>query len=58
MTPASMHYGEAKAVQQRQAVMSAAFAANPQRFAKGQPVVEGAPDAVWINPPAQAANLA
>lgn len=59
MTPASVHDGEAEAVQQqRQAVMSAAFAANPQRFAKGQPVVEGAPSAVYINPPAQVEHLA
>ena len=59
MTPASVHDGAAEAIQQqRQAVMAAAFVANPQRFTNGQPVVKGAPDAVWINPPAQAAHLA
>jgi len=52
LTPASVHYGQAEAVrQQRQAVLAAAYARFPQRFVRGEPVVKGAPDAVWINPP-------
>jgi putative transposase len=54
LTPASVHYGQAEAVrQQRQAVLAAAYAQYPQRFVRGEPVVKGAPDAVWINPPVQ-----
>jgi putative transposase len=50
-----VHYGQAEAVrQQRQAVLAAAYAQHPQRFVRGEPVVKGAPDAVWINPPVQA----
>jgi putative transposase len=57
LTPASVHYGEAGAVQaQRQSVMSAAFAAYPARFRGGVPIVKAAPTAVWINPPKVAAN--
>lgn len=55
LTPASVHYGQAEAVrQQRQAVLAAAYAQFPQRFVRGEPVVQGAPAAVWINPPVQA----
>ena len=54
LTPASVHYGQADAVrQQRQAVLAAAYAQFPQRFVHGEPMVKGAPDAVWINPPPQ-----
>lgn len=59
MTPASVHYGLADAVQsKRQAVMSAAFALRPERFIGGEPVVKGAPTAVWINPPHPTSNRA
>jgi len=52
LTPASVHYGQADEVQhQRQAVMTVAYQAHPARFAKGEPVVKGAPIAVYINPP-------
>jgi hypothetical protein len=52
LTPAVVHYGQAEAVrQQRQAVLGAAYAQFPQRFVRGEPLVKGAPDAVWINPP-------
>lgn len=52
LTPACVHYGQADEVQQqRQAVMTVAYHAHPARFAKGQPVVKGAPTAVYINPP-------
>jgi len=58
MTPASVHYGEADIVQQqRQNVMTAAFAACPERFRGGFPTVKGAPTAVYINPPKQPDNL-
>jgi putative transposase len=59
MTPESVHYGEAVAVQvQRQSVMSAAFEACPERFRAGMPCVKGAPTAVYINPPKPPENLA
>jgi putative transposase len=52
LTPAVVHHGHAEAVrQQRQAVLAAAYAQFPQRFVRGEPMVKGAPDAVWINPP-------
>jgi putative transposase len=52
LTPGSVHYGEVAAIQQRrQAIMLAAYAAQPARFAHGEPVVKGAPTAVYINPP-------
>lgn len=58
LTPASVHYGEALVVQQqRQAVMLTAYAAHPARFVHGQPLVKGAPAAVWINPPLASADL-
>jgi putative transposase len=59
LTPASVHYGQAEAIRaQRQHVMSAAYTAFPARFACGEPVVKGAPAAVYLNPPAEASNLA
>jgi len=52
LTPASVHYGQADNIrQQRQAVLATAYAQFPQRFVRGEPIVKGAPDAVWINPP-------
>jgi len=52
LTPASVHYGQAEVIrQQRQLVLAAAYAQQPQRFVRGEPIVKGAPDAVWINPP-------
>jgi len=57
LTPASVHYGEAEAVQQqRQTVMLAAYAAHPARFTAGIPQVKGVPNAVWINSPSPVAN--
>jgi transposase InsO family protein len=54
LTPAMVHYGQAEVVrQQRQAVLAAAYAQFPQRFVHGEPMVKGAPDAVWINPPVE-----
>lgn len=58
LTPASVHYGEAPAVQQqRLAVMLAAYAAHPARFVRGEPLTKGAPAAVWINPPLASSDL-
>lgn len=52
LTPASVHYGQAEDIrQQRQAVLAAAYTQHPQRFVRGEPIVKGAPVAVWINPP-------
>jgi putative transposase len=58
LTPASVHYGQAAHLQQqRQAVMLAAYATHPARFTRGEPVVKGAPTAVYINPPKPIVNL-
>jgi transposase InsO family protein len=58
LTPASVHFDEANAIQQqRHAVMLIAYAAHPNRFVRGQPLVKGAPAAVWINPPTLIADL-
>jgi putative transposase len=58
LTPASVHYEQAHAVQQqRQSVMSAAYQVHPERFMRGVPTVKGVPTAVWINPPKQMENL-
>ena len=57
-TPVSVHYNQAHVVQQqRQVVMLTAYAAHPARFVRGQPLVKGAPSAVWINPPTTSADL-
>jgi putative transposase len=57
-TPASVHYSQAAAVQQqRQAVMLSAYAAHPARFVRGEPIIQAAPAAVWINPPVGMTNL-
>jgi len=54
LTPASVHAGQAQVIcQQRQTVMNAAYAAHPERFSKGLPVVAAPPAAVWINPPSK-----
>ena len=54
LTPASVHYGQADDIrQQRQSVLAAAYAQFPQRFVRGEPIVKGAPEAVWINPPVE-----
>ena len=58
LTPASVHFGQAPVIQQqRQEVMTRAFAAHPDRFRHGIPFVKGNPDKVFINPPAASTNL-
>ena len=57
MTPAQVHYGEAGEVRsQRHAVLTAAYQAHPERFVRGRPEVAPVPEAVWINPPPEAAR--
>jgi putative transposase len=57
MTPASVHYGEAVAIQaQRQRIMVEAFEAYPERFRAGIPIIKAAPTAVYINRPQAEAN--
>ena len=52
MPPAVVHYGQVEAVRKaRGQVLSAAYAAHPERFVRGQPKVPGPPSAVWINKP-------
>ena len=57
MTPAAVHYDQAKTLfQQRADTLDAAFAAHPNRF-KGQcPQPPRLPTAAWINPPKQEHN--
>jgi putative transposase len=53
LTPATVQQGRAPAVlAARQAVLTAAYAAHPERFVRGAPQPAALPAAVWINPPA------
>jgi len=50
MTPSTVHHGHAETVYaQRQQVLEAAYAAHPERFARGMPTPPKLPSAVWIN---------
>jgi len=52
MTPAAVHHGRAKQTHAaRQAVLPAAYAANPERFVRGAPQPPPLPTAAWINKP-------
>jgi putative transposase len=52
MTPAIVHYGRAEHVrEQRASILTAAYAAHPERFVHGPPRPPALPDAVWINKP-------
>jgi putative transposase len=52
LTPAVVHFGQAATVRaQRQQVLTAAYAAHPERFVNGRPHPADLPTAVWINPP-------
>lgn len=54
MTPAMVHYGQVDLVQaHRQQVLQAAYAAHPERFVKGMPVLPELPTEVWINKPSR-----
>lgn len=53
MTPAAMHHGHAQALHdQRARVLTAAYAAKPERFIQRPPVPPALPTAAWINKPA------
>ena len=57
LTPATVHFGQAAAVRaQRARVLTAAYAAHPERFVKGRPQPADLPTAVWINPPVKKAT--
>jgi putative transposase len=52
--PADVHYGHAAEVQQARAVvLSAAYAAHPERFVRKPPVPPQLPEVSWINKPEQ-----
>lgn len=52
MTPSTVHHGRAKkAHAARQAVLSAAYATNPERFVRKAPTPPTLPTAAWINKP-------
>ena len=55
MTPAAVHNGQASTVRDaRQQVLSAAYAAHPERVVRKPPQPPRLPHAVWINPPKDA----
>ena len=52
VTPDMMHLGQADVItQQRQAVLTTAYLAHPERFVPHPPSPPVVPTAVWINPP-------
>jgi len=52
LTPEMVHSGRAPLVLDRRAdVLTAAYAAHPERFVRKAPVPPQLPEAVWINPP-------
>ena len=52
LTPEMLHYGMAgEVIEQRQQVLDAAYARNPERFTHARPKHPPQPTAVWINPP-------
>lgn len=52
LTPETVHRGQDQAViQQRTAVLHAAYAQHPERFVKGKPQHPRLSSTVWINPP-------
>jgi putative transposase len=54
LTPAVVHYGGAEGVRaHRTHVLTAAYAAHPERFVNGTPQPAALPQTVWINPPAK-----
>ncbi len=51
-TPADVHHGRAELVRARRAdVLSAAYAAHPERFVRKPPEPPALPTAVWVNEP-------
>ena len=59
LPPAVVHYGQAEAVlRARHAVWQQAYAAHPERFVKGPPVLPHLPPEVWINRPQPVLSVA
>lgn len=57
LTPEMVHYGLAEEVNQaRLETLQLAYRQHPERFVRKQPEPPRLPDAVWINPPAQASK--
>ena len=53
LTPEAVHYGRAGAIlEQRRAVLEAAYAAHPERFVRKPPEPTAPSPAAWINRPA------
>lgn len=51
LTPDVVHYGRAdEVIRSRQNVMTAAFAAHPERFVRKMPLHKPLPEAAWITP--------
>ena len=54
LTPAMVHYGQApRVLEQRQAVLDAAYLSHPERFVHRPPQTMPLPKEVWINKPAE-----
>jgi putative transposase len=52
LTPEAVHYGRVDAIlEQRRTVLTAAYAAHPERFVRKPPEPLTPPTAAWINPP-------
>jgi putative transposase len=52
MTPAAVHHGQARTLHaERQRVLTAAYAATPERFVRRPPAPPELPAAAWINKP-------
>jgi putative transposase len=52
LAPADVHFGRARQITAaRQAVLSSAYAAHPERFVRKPPAPPALPGAVWINKP-------
>ncbi len=57
LTPAMVHYGQVDIVgAARRQILTAAYAAHPERFVRRPPVPPAVPTAVWINPPPSGAE--
>lgn len=58
-TPADVHYGRAKLVRKRRGqVLTAAYAAHPERFVRKIPTPPELPTVAWINRPEEATTAA
>jgi putative transposase len=56
-TPADVHYGQVESKREaRQAILSNAYEAHPERFVNGSPKVALPPKEVWINKPKKEVN--